>query len=56
MHDSGAAAYNYSVAVAVIDADNRAYTVGRTGNIAGTFESGSSDDPWSGSGPNPLEG
>ena len=54
MHDSGAAAYNYSVAVAVIDADNRAYTVGRTGNIAGTFESGSSDDPWSGSGPNPL--
>ena len=54
MHDSGAAAYNYSVAVAIIDADTRAYTVGHTGNVAGTFESGSRDDPWNGSGPNPL--
>jgi uncharacterized protein with LGFP repeats len=46
MHDSGSLAYNYSVAGVVEDVDDNAYTFGHTGNIAGTFESGSRDDPW----------
>jgi LGFP repeat len=46
MHDSGAVAYNYNVAFVVVDADDRAYTFTRSGNVAGTFESGSRDDPW----------
>jgi len=46
MHDSGAVAYNYNVAFVVVDADDRAYTFARSGNVAGTFESGSRDDPW----------
>jgi len=52
MHDSGAAAYNYSVACVLVDADHRAYTFAHTGNIAGTFESGSRDDPWDSPGQN----
>lgn len=54
MHDSGAAAYNYSVAGAVKDVGNQAYTFGHTGNIAGTFESGSRDDPWDINSTNPT--
>jgi hypothetical protein len=44
--------YNYSVACVVVDADHRAYTFAHTGNIAGTFESGSRDDPWGSPGQN----
>jgi len=44
-HDSGAVAYNYSVACVFIDADKKAWTVSHTGHIAGTFTSGSRDDP-----------
>jgi uncharacterized protein with LGFP repeats len=54
MHDSGAAAYNYSVAGAVKDVGNEAYTFGHTGNIAGTFESGSRDDIWDVNSTNPT--
>jgi uncharacterized protein with LGFP repeats len=45
-HDSGALAYNYSVACVLVDADQQAYSLAHTGNIAGTFESGSRDDVW----------
>jgi uncharacterized protein with LGFP repeats len=54
MHDSGAAAYNYSVAGVVKDVANQAYTFGHTGNIAGTFESGSRDDNWDQNAANPT--
>lgn len=46
MHDSGALAYNYSIAAVVKDVTNTVYSVAHTGSIAGTFESGSRDDPW----------
>ena len=54
MHDSGALAYNYSVACVLKDADGRAYSFAHTGNIAGTFESGSRDDNWWDEGGNEL--
>jgi uncharacterized protein with LGFP repeats len=53
-HDSGALAYNYSVASVLKDADNQAYWLGHTGSISGTFESGSRDDDWFQNGTNQL--
>lgn len=54
MHDSGAAEYDYSVACLLVDADNYGYSMGHTGKIAGTFESGSRDDDWNESTTNGL--
>jgi len=54
MHDSGSLAYNYSVGCVITDADDRAYTLGHTGSVAGTFESGSRDDFWDGNVQNAL--
>jgi Repeat of unknown function (DUF346) len=52
MHDSGAAAYDFAVACAVIDSKNREYTFSQSGYIAGTFEPGKRDAPWDQSGIN----
>jgi hypothetical protein len=45
-HDSGGLEYNTALAWAVKDAQNQVYTFQHVGHIAGTFESGSSNDDW----------
>ena len=56
LHDSGATAYTTAVVYAVKDAKNQVYTFSHTGNVAGTFESGSRDDNWSVTGVNAAIG
>lgn len=46
-HDSGALAYDYSVACALRDAAGHAYTLQHKGVIKGTFEKGSRTSQWS---------
>lgn len=45
-HDSGSAPYNTALAWVIKDIVDQAYTLQHSGHIAGTFESGSSDDNW----------
>jgi uncharacterized membrane protein len=51
-HDSGALEYNMSLAWAVKDSNNQAYTFETQGHVAGTFESGSRDYNWNTDGQN----
>lgn len=45
-HDSGATEYNMTLAWAIKDSNNNAYTFQHSGHVSGTFESGSRDDDW----------
>ena len=52
-HDSGATSYKTALAYVVKDTKNQAYTFAHTGEVHGTFDSGSRDDDWNVTGNNP---
>lgn len=46
MHDSGFPDYDYTVAVVIVDADNRGYSFTHSGKTFGTLSTGSRDSAW----------